>query len=166
MKKILNYFKEMPPKPYTAVEIARLMVYMARPQKVYIDVRELDRLLFLAQSCHYVTNRRFLFDDTIYVRDEELYIPAVREFYHRFGNSYLVQSNRYVEFNKEDPWASKWRYVDTNAYPPEIIKTIDDVINIVKEKDIPTFVGGFIPTNEKVLTPYVIARLLYSKTSV
>lgn len=51
---------------------------MARPQKVYIDVRELDKLLFLAQSYHYVTNRRFLFTDTIYVRDEELYIPAVR----------------------------------------------------------------------------------------
>ena len=46
-------------------------------------------------------------------------------------------------------WASKWRYIDANAYPPEIIKTIDDVINIVKEKDIPTFVCGFIPTNEK-----------------
>ena len=120
----------------------------------------------MAQSYHYVTNHRFLFDDTIYVRDEELYILAVREFYHRFGNSYLVQSNRYVEFNEEDPWASKWRYIDANAYPPEIIKTIDDVINIVKEKDIPTFVGGFIPTNEKVLTPYTIARLLYSKTNV
>ena len=139
---------------------------MARPQKVYTDVHELDRLLFLAQSYHYVVNHRFLFEDTIYVRDEELYIPAVREFYHRFGNSYLVQSNRYVEFNEEDPWASKWRYIDVNAYPSEIIKTIDDVINIVKEKDIPTFVGHFIPAGEKVLTPYVIARLLYSKTSV
>lgn len=166
MKRIFSCSKKKVSKPYNAVEMARLMVYMARPQKVYTDVRELDRLLFLAQSYHYVTNRRFLFDDTIYVRDEELYIPAVREFYHRFGNSYLVQSNRYVEFNEEDPWASKWRYIDINAYPPEIIKTIDDVINIVKEKDIPTFVGGFIPTNEKVLTPYVIARLLYSKTSV
>ena len=62
---------------------------MARLQKVYIDVRELDRLLFLAQSYHYLTSRSFLFDDTIYVRDEELYIPAVRK--------------RYVEFNKDDP---------------------------------------------------------------
>lgn len=166
MKRIFSCSKKKVLKPYSAVEIARLIVYMARPQKVYIDVRELDRLLFLAQSYHYVTNRRFLFTDTIYVRDEELYIPTVREFYHRFGNSYLVQSNRYVEFNEEDPWASKWRYIDANAYPPEIIKTIDDVINIVKEKDIPTFVGGFIPTNEKVLTPNTIARLLYSKTSV
>lgn len=166
MKRIFSCSKKKVLKPYSAVEIARLIVYMARPQKVYIDVRELDRLLFLAQSYHYVTNRRFLFDDTIYVRDEELYIPAVREFYHRFGNSYLVQSNRYVEFNEEDPWASKWRCINANAYPPEIIKTIDDVIDMFKEKDIPTFVGGFIPANEKVLTPYTIARLLYSKTSV
>ena len=72
--------------------MARLMVYIARPQKVYIDVRELDRLLFLAQSYHYIINRSFLFTDTIYVRDEELYIPAVRK--------------RYVEFNKDDPWVS------------------------------------------------------------
>ncbi len=121
---------------------------MARPQKVYTDVRELDRLLFLAQSYHYITNRSFLFNDTIYVRDEELYIPAVRK--------------RYVEFNKDDPWASKWRYIDIKAYPPEVIKTIDDVIDMVKVHGIPDFVGGFIPTNETVLTLYTIARLLYT----
>ena len=128
--------------------MARLMVYMARPQKVYIDVRELDRLLFLAQSYHYIINRSFLFDDTIYVRDEELYIPAVRK--------------RYVEFNKDDPWASKQRYIDINAYPVEVIKTIDDVIDMVKVHGIPYLVGGFIPINETVLTPYTIARLLYT----
>lgn len=117
----------------------------------------------MAQSYHYVTNHRFLFDDTIYVRDEELYIPTVREFYHKFGNSYLVQSKRYVEFNEEDPWASKWRYIDANDYPSEIIKTIDDIIDMVKvHGGIPYFVGGFIPTNETVLTPYTIARLLYT----
>ena len=121
---------------------------MARPKKVYIDVRELDRLLFLAQSYHYIINRSFLFTDTIYVRDEELYIPAVRK--------------RYVEFNKDDPWASKWRYIDMDAYPVEIIKTIDDVIDMVKVHGIPYLVGDFIPTNETVLTPYTIARLLYT----
>ena len=111
-------------------------------------MRELDRLLFLAQSYHYVTSRSFLFDDTIYVRDEELYIPAVRK--------------RYVEFNKDDPWALKWRYVDIKAYPVEVIKTINDVIDMVKVHGIPYFVGDFIPTNETVLTPYTIARLLYT----
>ena len=148
MKRIFSCSKKKVSKPYSAVEIARLMVYMARPQKVYIDVRELDRLLFLAQSYHYIINRSFLFDDTIYVRDEELYIPAVRK--------------HYVEFNKNDPWASKWRYVDINAYPVEVIKTIDDVIDMVKVHGIPYFVGGFIPTNETVLTPCTIARLLYT----
>lgn len=147
MKKILNLFKKKVSKPYSAVEIARLMVYMARPQKVYIDVRELDRLLFLAQSYHYLTSRSFLFTDTIYVRDEELHIPAVRK--------------RYVEFNKDDPRASKWRYIDINAYPVEVIKTIDDVIDMVKVHGIPDLMGGFIPTNETALTPYTIARLLY-----
>lgn len=162
MKKIFSCSKKKVPKPYSAVEIARLMVYMARPQKVYIDVRELDRLLFLAQSYHYITNRCFLFTDTIYVRDEELYIPAVRKLYHSFGNSYLVQSKQYVEFNEEDPWASKWRYVDVDAYPVEVIKTISDVIDMVKVHGIPYWVGGFIPTNETVLTPYTITRLLYT----
>ena len=121
---------------------------MARPQKVYTDVRELDRLLFLAQSYHYIINRNFLFTDTIYVRDEELYIPAVRK--------------RYVEFNKDDLRASKQRCVDINAYPVEVIKTISDVIDMVKVHGIPYLVGGFIPTNETVLTPYTIARLLYT----
>ena len=125
-------------------------------------MRELDRLLFLAQSYHYIINRSFLFTDTIYVRDEELYIPAVRKLYHSFGNSYLVQSKQYVEFNEEDPWASKWRYVDVDAYPVEVIKTIDDVIDMVKVHGIPYLVGDFIPTNETVLTPYTIARLLYT----
>ena len=162
MKRIFNCSKKKVSKPYSTIEIARLIVYMARPQKVYIDVRELDRLLFLAQSYHYLTNRSFLFDDTIYVRDEELYIPAVRKVYRSFGNSYLVQSKRYVEFNKENPWESKWRYIDTSSYPPEVIKTIDDVIDMVKVHSIPYWVGGFIPTNETVLTPYTIARLLYT----
>ena len=148
MKRILSCFKKKVPKSYSAVETARLMVYMARPQKVYIDVRELDRLLFLAQSYHYIINRSFLFDDTIYVRDEELYIPAVRK--------------RYVEFNEEKPWTSKWRYVDIDAYPVEVIKTISDVIDMVKVHGIPYLVGDFIPTNETVLTPYTIARLLYT----
>mgnify|MGYP007038158535 CR=1 FL=1 len=162
MKRIFSCSKKKVSKPYSAVEIARLMVYMARPQKVYTDVRELDRLLFLAQSYHYLTNRSFLFDDTIYVRDEELYIPAVRKLYHSFGNSYLVQSKQYVEFNEEDPWASKWRYIDVDSYPIEVIKTIDDVIDMVKVHGIPYFVGGFIPTNETVLTPCTIARLFYT----
>lgn len=162
MKRIFSCSKKKVPKPYSTIEMARLMVYMARPQKVYIDVRELDRLLFLAQSYHYIINRSFLFTDTIYVRDEELYIPAVRKFYHSFGNSYLVQSKRYVEFNEDDPWASKWRYIDIDAYPVEVIKTIDDVIDMVKVHGIPDLVGGFIPTNETILTPYTIARLLYA----
>lgn len=165
MKKILSCFREKKvPKPYTAVEIARLMVRMAQ-QEVYTDVHELDRLLFLAQGYHYITNHRFLFDDTIYVRNEELYIPAVRKFYHRFGNSYLVQSEHYIEFNEQNPWESKRKCIDVNDYPSEIIKTIDDVIDIAKVKGIPYFVGGFIPTNETVLTPYTIARLLYNQNS-
>ena len=49
-----------------------------------------------------------------------------------------------------------------DAYPVEVIKTIDDVIDMVKVHGIPYFVGGFIPTNETVLTPCTIARLLYT----
>lgn len=109
MKRIFSCSKKKVSKPYNAVEIARLMVYMARPQKVYIDVRK-----------------------------------------------------HYVEFNEENPWASKWRYIDIDAYPVEVIKTIDDVIDMVKVHGIPYWVGGFIPTNETVLTPYTIARLLYT----
>lgn len=96
---------------------------MARPQKVYTDVRKL---------------------------------------YHSFGNSCLVQSKQYVEFNEKDPWTSKWRYIDVDSYPIEVIKTIDDVIDMVKVHGIPYFVGGFIPTNETVLMPCTIARLLYT----
>ena len=33
---------------------------------------------------------------------------------------------------------------------------------MVKVHGIPDLVGGFIPTNETVLTPYTIARLLYT----
>lgn len=31
----------------------------------------------------------------------------------------------------------------------EVVKTIDDVIDIVKRSSAPSFVGNFIPTNEK-----------------
>ena len=75
---------------------------------------------------------------------------------------YIDVRKHYVEFNEENPWASKWRYIDIDAYPVEVIKTIDDVIDMVKVHGIPYWVGGFIPTNETVLTPYTIARLLYT----
>lgn len=98
----------------------------------------------------------------MYVRDEELYTPAVRKFYRKFGNSYLRQGTPDVEFNEQNPWESKFKEFSISDYPPEIIQTVDDIVDIVKNNGIPTFVGSFIPTNETVLSPYTIARLLYS----
>ena len=158
MKRFLHYSRE---KPNSAVEIAKLIVYMTQKQKLYIEVRELERLLFMAQGYHYITNHHFLFSDTMYVHDEELYTPAVRKFYRKFGNSYLKQGTHDVEFNEENPWESKFKRFSVDAYPPEVIQTVDDIVDIVKNSGIPTFVGGFIPTNETVLSPYTIARLLY-----
>lgn len=76
------------------------------------------------------------------MRNQQLYTPAVRRKYSTLHYPAL--------FN-------------INSYSPEVIKTVDDIIDIVKRSGVPSFTGHFIPTSEKVLTPHTIARLLYSE---
>lgn len=128
MKRFLNYSKKNVPKSYSAMEIARLIVYKARQNKFILNVRQLERLLFMAQSYHYINNNCFLFTDTMYIRNQQLYTPAVRREYNTLHYPVLF---------------------DINSYSPEVIKTIDDVIDIVKRSSAPSFVCNFIPTNEK-----------------
>ncbi len=118
---------------YDAIDVARYVINYSQEIGSPVSNLKLQKILYFIQGIYLSTLDKPCFSDDI---EAWGFGPVISDVYHEFkgfGSNDIPTITEYFEYNKENPWASKFIKYDDSSISNENKKLIDVIVNMFKD---------------------------------